>query len=81
WGTGGRAAIIALAQNIVAYADLICIKHRDDLNQVLLEAHNGNMSPSTKTKFIIVCKDLSEHALRYHLQSQTMLAYLSDFYT
>ncbi|MGW5983866.1 hypothetical protein ACWFOP_26440 [Bacillus mycoides] len=81
WGTGGRAAIIALAQNIIAYANLICIKHRDDLNQVLLEAHNGNMSPSTKTKFINVCKDLSEHALRYHLESQTMLTYLSDFYT
>ncbi|EPC8411828.1 hypothetical protein ACR3AM_006321 [Bacillus thuringiensis] len=81
WDTGGRAAIIALAQNIVAYADLICIKHRDDLNQVLLEAHNGNMSPITKTKFINICNDLSEHALKNHLQSQTMLTYLSDFYT
>ncbi|MCU4991503.1 hypothetical protein OCF10_21625 [Bacillus cereus] len=81
WENGGRAAIIALAQNIVAYADLICVKHSDDLNQVLLEAHNGNISPSTKTRFINVCKDLSEHALIYHLQSQTMLTYLSDFYT
>ncbi|PHE31166.1 hypothetical protein [Bacillus toyonensis] len=81
WGTGGRTEIISLAQNIVTYADLICIKHHDDLNRVLLEAQNGNLSPSTKSKFIDICNDLSEHALRYHQQAQTMMTYLSEFYT
>lgn len=81
WDAGGRAGIISLAQNIVAYADLICIKHHDDLNQVLLEAQNGNLSPNSKSKFINICKDLSEHALRYHQQAQTMMTYLSEFYT
>lgn len=81
WGNEGRAEIISLAQNIVAYADLICIKHHDDLNQVLFEAQNGNLSPNTKSKFVNICKDLSEHALRYHQQAQIMMTYLSDFYT
>ncbi|MGG1151564.1 hypothetical protein [Bacillus wiedmannii] len=81
WGAGGRVGIISLAQNIVRYADLICIKHYADLNQVLLEAQKGHLSPNTKSKFINICKDLSEHALRYHLESQTMLTYISGFYT
>ncbi|PFQ36743.1 hypothetical protein COK05_29785 [Bacillus cereus] len=81
WGNGEPAEIISLAQNIVTDTDLICIKHHDNFNQILLEAQNGNLSPNTKSKFLYICNDLSNHTLKYHQQAQKMTRDLSQFYT
>ncbi|SDE19639.1 hypothetical protein SAMN04487767_11657 [Bacillus wiedmannii] len=81
WNNGGHKDILILSQNIVAFADLIIIKYYNDLNQVILEAQNGKLSPNTKSKFINICKDLSNHAQTYYQQSQSMTTSLSEFYS
>ncbi|HDR7677322.1 hypothetical protein RE438_29415 (plasmid) [Bacillus wiedmannii] len=81
WENGGHKDILIIAQNIVAFADLISIKYYNDLNQVILEAQTGKLSPNTKSKFINICKDLSNHAQTYYQQSQSMATSLSEFYS
>ncbi|PFC44206.1 hypothetical protein CN300_14975 [Bacillus thuringiensis] len=81
WDNGGHKDILIIAQNIVAFADLISIKYYNDLNQVISEALTGKLSPSTKSKFINICKDLSNHAQTYYQQSQSLATSLSEFYS
>ncbi|MED3395313.1 hypothetical protein [Bacillus wiedmannii] len=81
WDNGGHKDILILSQNIVAFADLISIKYYNDLNQVIFEAQNGKLTPNTKSKFINICKDLSNHAQTYYQQSQSMATSLSEFYS
>ncbi|AJS58541.1 hypothetical protein [Paenibacillus sp. IHBB 10380] len=81
WENGGHKDILILSQNIVAYADLITIKYYNDLNQILSEALNGKLSPNTKSKFVNICKDLSNHAQTYYQQSQSMATSISEFYS
>ncbi|KXY42565.1 hypothetical protein MHB70_26765 [Bacillus sp. FSL M7-1020] len=81
WENGGHKDILIIAQNIVAFADLISIKYHNDLNQVISEAQTGKLSPNTKSKFINICKDLSSHAQTYYQQSQSMETSLSEFYS
>ncbi|KMP23658.1 MULTISPECIES: hypothetical protein [Bacillus cereus group] len=81
WENGGHKDILIIAQNIVSFADLISIKYYNDLNQVILEAQTGKLSPNTKSKFINICKDLSNHAQTYYQQSQSMATSLSEFYS
>ncbi|PGH82598.1 hypothetical protein CN899_16520 [Bacillus thuringiensis] len=81
WNNGGHKDILILSQNIVAFADLITIKYFNDLNQVILETQNGKLSPSTKSKFVNMCKDLSNHAQTFYQQSQSIATSLSEFYS
>lgn len=81
WDNGGHKDILIIAQNIVAFTDLISIKYHNDLNQVISEAQTGKLSPNTKSKFINICKDLSSHAQTYYQQSQSMETSLSEFYS
>ncbi|WP_241139237.1 hypothetical protein [Bacillus mycoides] len=81
WNNGGHKDILILSQNIVAFADLITIKYFNDLNQVILEAQNGKLSPNTKSKFVNMCKDLSNHAQTFYQQSQSIATSLSEFYS
>ncbi|MBK5431731.1 hypothetical protein RVY75_28425 (plasmid) [Bacillus mycoides] len=81
WDNGGHKDILIIAQNIVAFADLISIKYYNDLNQVISEALTGKLSPNTKSKFINMCKDLSNHAQTYYQQSQSLATSLSEFYS
>ncbi|MED3486109.1 hypothetical protein P4523_29360 [Bacillus toyonensis] len=81
WENGGHKDILIIAQNIVAFADLISIKYHNDLNQVISEAQTGKLSPNIKSKFINICKDLSSHAQTYYQQSQSMETSLSEFYS
>ncbi|MBJ7961477.1 hypothetical protein ACFVV6_25500 [Bacillus mycoides] len=81
WDNGGHKDILIIAQNIVAFADLISIKYYNDLNQVISEALTGKLSPNTKSKFINICKDLSNHAQTYYQQSQSLATSLSEFYS
>ncbi|MGG1851235.1 MULTISPECIES: hypothetical protein [Bacillus] len=81
WENVGHKDILIIAQNIVSFADLISIKYYNDLNQVILEAQTGKLSPNTKSKFINICKDLSNHAQTYYQQSQSMATSLSEFYS
>ncbi|OAB42159.1 hypothetical protein [Paenibacillus glacialis] len=81
WDNGGHKGILILSQNIVAFADLITIKYYNDLNQIISEALNGKLSPNTKSKFVNICKDLSNHAQTYYQQSQSMATSISEFYS
>ncbi|PGW27137.1 hypothetical protein COD95_02390 [Bacillus thuringiensis] len=81
WDNGGCKDILILSQNIVAFADMITIKYYNDLNQIILEAQDGELFPNTKAKFINICKDLSSHAQTYYQQSQSMEISLSEFYS
>ncbi|MBY0596206.1 hypothetical protein [Bacillus bingmayongensis] len=81
WNNGGHKDILILSQNIVAFADMITIKYFNDLNQVILEAQNGKLSPNTKSKFVNMCKDLSNHAQTFYQQSQSIATSLSEFYS
>ncbi|EJR29951.1 hypothetical protein [Bacillus mycoides] len=81
WDNGGHKGILILSQNIVAFSDLISIKYYNDLNQIISEALYGKISPSTKSKFVNICKDLSNHAQTYYQQSQSMATSISEFYS
>ncbi|ANC11100.1 MULTISPECIES: hypothetical protein [Bacillus cereus group] len=81
WNNEGRKDILILSQNIVSFADMITIKYYIDLNQIISEAQDGKLSPNTKSKFINICEDLSNHAQTFYQQSQAMATSLSEFYS
>ncbi|EOO23733.1 hypothetical protein IIU_06937 [Bacillus cereus VD133] len=80
WGDGGKASFLFLSQNIVDYANFICVDHINDLNKVIQEVQGGKVSSEMKSKFVKICNDLSNHAQTYLKNAQPLIESISTFY-
>ncbi|WOA60782.1 hypothetical protein [Bacillus mycoides] len=80
WDRNGHKGMIALAQNIVHYAELINTSYHLDLQKVIQESTQGSLSSQTKQRFIQICEDLSTRSQAFNKQARNVVEELLAFY-